>query len=270
MSIIISDLSYHYPNRHFLFEHLSFSIAHQRKAAMVGDNGSGKSTLLKLMAGDLQPAGGTVLTSSQPYYIPQLTGLCHKSVAEVLNVKDKLTALNAILNGSISQPDYDRLADDWTIETRCQTAFDQWQIAHIPLDAPMDSLSGGEKTKVFLAGIAIHTPEILLLDEPSNHLDEASRDLLYQYIRQSTATILVVSHDISLLNQLQTTYELSEHGIKLYGGNYAFYKEQKAIEINALCADIHAEEKALRAAGAKARKTAERKQKQETRGAKQQ
>jgi ATPase subunit of ABC transporter with duplicated ATPase domains len=270
MSIIISDLSFHYPNQYPLFERLNFSVAQPEKVSVTGDNGAGKSTLLRLMAGLLQPAKGSIITSSPPYYIPQHTGWLHQNVAEMMRVNDKLTALDAILKGSIAPADYDTLADDWQIEAKCQSALAYWQLSHLQLDTPADSLSGGEKTKVFLAGLLIHTPDIILLDEPSNHLDASSRKLLYQYMEQSKATIVVVSHDITLLDQLPVTYELSGKGMKRYGGNYAFYKEQKEIEINALSEDIHAEEKALRKAREKAREIAERQQKMETRGAKQQ
>jgi ATPase subunit of ABC transporter with duplicated ATPase domains len=270
MSIIISNLSFHYPNQHPLFGHLNFSAAQQEKVSIVGNNGVGKSTLLKLMAGLLSPVTGSITASSLPYYIPHHTGLLHQSVAEIMRVSDKLSALNAILKGSVSSADYDTLADDWEIESRCQAALACWQISHVKSDMPIDSLSGGEKTKVFLAGLTIHTPGIVLLDEPSNHLDETGRKLLYQYIEQSKATIVVVSHDITLLDQLPFTCELSEKGMKRYGGNYSFYKGQKEIEINALSEDIHAEEKTLRTAKEKAREIAERKQKMETRGAKRQ
>jgi ATPase subunit of ABC transporter with duplicated ATPase domains len=268
MSIIISDLSYRYPNQHYLFEHLNFSVNKQSKVSIVGDNGAGKSTLLKLMAGCLQPAGGSIRTSSKPCYLPQLTGSCNKSVAEILGVKEKLAALDAILNGSTSPSDYDTLADDWMIESTCRAALAHWRLPHIKPDTPMDSLSGGEKTRVFLAGLLIRTPGILLLDEPSNHLDETNRNLLYQYIRQSTATIVVVSHDITLLNQLQTTCELSGHGLRPYGGNYSFYKEQKEIEDNALSEDIRTGEKELRLAGKKALEIRQQQEKRTKQGAK--
>ncbi|MDR0798833.1 MAG: ATP-binding cassette domain-containing protein [Dysgonamonadaceae bacterium] len=270
MSIIISDLSYHYPNRDFLFEHLNFSLEKQEKVSLVGDNGAGKSTLLRLIAGHLPSAAGSIVHSSPPCYIPQHTGLLQQNVAEMLRVGDKLAALNAILKGSVSQADYDTLADDWDIEAKCRSALDFWHLSHLKLDTSADSLSGGEKTKTFLAGLLIHTPDIILLDEPSNHLDESGRTLLYRYIEQSKATIVVVSHDINLLSQMPVTYELSGKGMKRYGGNYDFYKEQKAVEINALSEDIHAGEKALRKAGEKAREIAERQQKMELRGAKQQ
>ncbi len=268
MSIIVSDLSYHYPNQHPLFSHLSFSVEKQDKVSIVGNNGIGKSTLLKLMAGDLTPAEGSVFSTYRPYYIPQHTGFLDKTVADVLHVGEKLAALHSIEKGSISQSDYDTLADGWEIESRCKSALSYWNLHHVSPDMPIDGLSGGEKTKVFLAGIFIHSPEIILLDEPSNHLDRTGRDLLYQYIRQSKATIVVVSHDMTVLDQLQTTYELSGQGIKLYGGNYSFYKEQKKIEINALGENIHEEEKALRLARKKAQEVKQRQEKRASQGEK--
>ncbi|NDV84045.1 ribosomal protection-like ABC-F family protein [Bacteroides sp. 51] len=268
MSIIISDLAYHYPNQDHLFAHISFSVEKQSKISIVGNNGVGKSTILKLLAGELSPSEGSITSSSQPYYIPQHTGLLHQTVAEVLQISDKLKAMEAIIQGSVSQADYDTLADDWTIESRYESALAYWQLSHIKPDTPIDDLSGGEKTKVFLSGLLIHTPEFILLDEPSNHLDAASRELLYQYIEQSTASIVVVSHDRVLLDQLDTTYELSEQGIKLYGGNYSFYIEQKEIEENALDDSIHAEEKALRLARKKAQEVRERQEKRLSKGQK--
>ncbi|MDR2449087.1 MAG: ATP-binding cassette domain-containing protein [Prevotellaceae bacterium] len=268
MSIIISDLSYRHPNRDFLFEHLNFAVAKQRKVAIVGDNGTGKTTLLKLMAGELQPTGGSVASASRPYYIPQHTGTLNKSVAEALNVSDKLAALNAIVGGSVSPLDYDTLADDWTITARCRKALAHWRLSHVALNTPADNLSGGEKTKLFLVGLLIHAPAIVLLDEPTNHLDETSRRLLYEYIRQSTATIVVVSHDVTLLNQLHVTCELSGRGIRAYGGNYAFYRAQKEIEDKALSDDIHAEEKALRLARIKAQEVKQQQEKRIAKGEK--
>ena len=268
MSIIIRDLSYRYPNQDFLFQHLNFAVAKQCKVSIAGDNGAGKSTLLKLIAGELQPTGGSIAFASRPYYIPQHTGMLNRSVAEVLNVNDRLAALNAIVGGSVSQSDYDALADDWTIEARCHEALAHWRLSHIALDTPADSLSGGEKTKMFLAGLFIHAPGIVLLDEPTNHLDETSRRLLYDYIRQSTSTMVVVSHDVTLLNQLQTTFELSGHGIRAYGGNYTFYRAQKEIEDRALIDSIHAEEKALRMARIKAQEVKQRQEKRLDKGGK--
>ncbi len=268
MSIVISDLSYHFPNQQPLFSHLNFSVETQGKISIVGGNGIGKSTLLRLIAGILAPNEGRIAFSSKPYYVPQHTGRLNKTVAEVLHINEKLAALHTIEKGSLSQADYDTLADDWEVESRSLAALSYWSLPHVQLDTPIDLLSGGEKTKVFLAGLQIHLPEIILLDEPTNHLDQTSRELLYKHIEQSKATIVVVSHDITLLNLLQPTYELSEHGIKLYGGSYSFYKEQKDIEVNALSENIHEQEKTLRLARQKAQEVKQRQEKRANQGEK--
>jgi ATPase subunit of ABC transporter with duplicated ATPase domains len=262
MNIIVSDLTYHYPNQQPLFEHLNFSAGPQEKVSIAGSNGAGKSTLLQLMAGMLKPSGGSVAADSEPYYIPQHTGASGKSVAELMRVSEKLAALDAIVKGSVRQPDYDTLADDWEIESRCRAALSYWQVPHITPGMAADNLSGGERTKVLLAGLLIHTPGIILMDEPTNHIDREGRELLYRYIHQSRATMVIVSHDIILLDRLPATCELSAHGIRQYGGNYSFYKEQKEIEAGALSDSIHEEEKALRLAK---RQAQEMRQRQERR-----
>ena len=133
----------------------------------------------------------------------------------------------------------------------------------------MSSLSGGEKTKVFLAGIQVHSPGVILLDEPTNHLDRGSREKLYDLICRGSATVLVVSHDRILLNLLSTMLELERKGIVLYGGNYDFYKEQKEIHLNALREQVEEKQKELRLAKKIAKDAAERQQKREVRGEKQ-
>ncbi len=130
----------------------------------------------------------------------------------------------------------------------------------------METLSGGQKTKVFLAGILIHQPKFILLDEPSNHLDAAGRQLLYEFIQNSKSTFIIISHDRKLLNLLSTIFELHKSGIKVYGGNFDFYKEQKKIETEALNQDVHSKEKALKKAKEKERETIERQQKLDSRG----
>jgi len=158
------------------------------------------------------------------------------------------------------------LNDDWTIEDRCKEALSYWQLDNLDLSQKMETLSGGQKTKVFLAGISIHKPKLVLLDEPSNHLDVSGRQLLYSFIKSTKSTLIVVSHDRKLLNLLDTICELSKHGVKVYGGNYDFYKEQKQIENNALSQDIQSKEKELRKAKEKERETLERQQKLDSRG----
>lgn len=261
MSIILSSVSFHYYNQQSLFEYMNLSVMSGRKVSVIGNNGTGKSTLLKLIAGELTVSSGSVQCISAPYYIPQQIGITGISVSQVLGVSDKIEALHAICNGSDEYELYDILADDWNIESRCRAALDTWGLFNIELTTPIDSLSGGEKTKLFLAGIAVHHPAIILLDEPTNHLDYTSRQRFYEFLHNSKATVIVVSHDVTLLNLLEDTYELSPKGLKLYGGNYDFYKIQKEIGEQALNQLIDTEETSLKLACKKAQEVNERQEK---------
>lgn len=261
MSIILSGVSYRYRNQQFLFDGLGLSVATGAKASLVGDNGTGKSTLLKLIAGELVPAAGSIVCSAQPYYIPQQVGLGGISVAGALGVAGKLAALRAICGGSTDPACYDALADDWEIESRCRAALDAWGLPHVGLDTSADRLSGGEKTRLLLAGIDVNSPTVILLDEPTNHLDTPGRRMLCDLVCDSRATMLVVSHDIALLDLLGTTCELTPRGLKAYGGNFGFYREQRAAEQAALERRLAAEEVALRLACKKAREVRERQEK---------
>ena len=265
--LIIQNLSYTHPNKDLLFGNINLTVNSGEKVALIGNNGSGKSTLLKIMAGLLQPLNGSVNINVKPYYIPQIFGQYNDlTIAEALGIDKKLTALHKILNGNVSEESYEILNDDWTIEDRCDEVLKHWKLNDLDLSQKMENLSGGQKTKVFLAGISIHKPELILLDEPSNHLDFESPELLYDFIRSTKSTLIVVSHDRKLLKILNKICELSKNGITVYGGNFDFYTEQKQIEKNALAQDIHSKEKALKKAREKERETIERQQKLDSRG----
>ena len=212
------------------------------------------------------PSSGNIRTESKPYYVPQQINIKEQTIAEALGVSEKLNALNAIYGGASEQIYYDTLNDDWEVENRCHQALGYWGLECIELDSSISLLSGGEKTKVLLAGLALHKPDIVLLDEPTNHLDLSARRKLYEYISSTKTLVVVVSHDISLLNLLDTTYELSSKGIKLYGGNYDFYREQKTIEDRALEQQIDAEQTALRVARKKAQEVRERQDRRASQG----
>lgn len=267
----LQQITYQHPNKELLFSHLNLTVNSYEKIALIGNNGVGKSTLLQLITGQIMPNAGQVQLETVPYYVPQIFGQYnHFTVAEALGINDKLTALLAILNGNANDEYFEKLDNDWTIEQRCLEALDHWQLHGIHLQQPMSSLSGGQKTKVFLAGINIHDPQLILLDEPSNHLDLSSRQLLYQFIRRTKSTLVVISHDRQLLNLLDSICELSPQGISIYGGNYDFYAEQKQLAKNALEQDINSKEKALRKAKEKEREALERQHKQDAKGKKKQ
>ncbi|OQP41084.1 ABC transporter ATP-binding protein [Niastella yeongjuensis] len=265
--LFLQNLSYIHPNKELLFEGIYLTVNSRDKIALIGNNGTGKSTLLKIIAGELPPHDGQLIPDTVPYYIPQLFGqFNHLTVAQALRIDCKLQALKEILAGHVTEHYLNLLNDDWTIEERCQEALQYWQLNDLDLSQPMSTLSGGQKTKVFLAGIHIHQPQLVLLDEPSNHLDTAGRALLYEFIATTSCALIVVSHDRKLLNGLSAIAELSKHGLTLYGGNYDFYAAQKAIANNALAQDIQSKEKALRKAKEKERETMERQQKLDARG----
>lgn len=266
MSIILSGVSYRYRNQQFLFEELDLSVPAGGKVAVVGDNGAGKSTLLKLIAGELAPAAGSIACSSRPYYVPQQLSAAGISAACVLGVADKLDALRAICGGTADPRCYDVLADDWDVEARCRAALDHWGLPHVGLTDPVDALSGGERTKLCLAGILVHKPAVVLLDEPTNHLDTSGRRRLYDFLRASRATIVAVSHDVALLDLLGTTCELTAKGLKVYGGNYDFYRERKQAEEDALAQQVDAERTALRMARKKAQEVRERQERRMRQG----
>jgi ATPase subunit of ABC transporter with duplicated ATPase domains len=269
--LTLQNITYIHPNKNLLFSDLDLIVNKHHKIALVGNNGTGKSTLLKILAGELQPSGGLVKADPKPYYVPQLFGQFNDhSIAQALGIDDKLNALREILEGQVTDKNMELLDDDWVIEERCQEALAHWGLGDFDLTQKMATLSGGQKTKVFLAGIDIHRPETVLLDEPSNHLDTDGRKLLYDYITTTSNTLVIVSHDRALLNLLDTVCELSKRSITTYGGNYDFYAEQKSIESNALNQDVKSKEKALRKAKETAKESIERQQKLDARGKKKQ
>lgn len=269
MCISVQQLSYIHADKEPLFQNINLTVNKGEQVSLVGNNGSGKSTLLRIIEGGLKPVSGEVVCSSQPYYVPQHFGQYDQlTVMQALQVESKIKALQAIIAGDASAGNFTVLDDDWNIEERCLAALSFWGLQHIRLDQPMCTLSGGEKTKVFLSGLQIHSPEIILMDEPTNHLDTGSRNKLYGFIESSRATMLIVSHDRTLLNLLPYTCELDRSTISLYGGNYEFYKEQKEQALAALQNQLSEKEKELRLAKKIAREALERKNKASSRGEK--
>ncbi|HCM32941.1 ABC-F family ATP-binding cassette domain-containing protein [Chryseobacterium sp.] len=265
--ILLQNISFGFPGGNLLFNHINFTIQSHTKSALVGSNGMGKSTLLKIIAHEIQPLSGNINIQGEIFYVPQMFGnFNHLTISECLKIDQKLNALDKITNGEVDEKYFEILNDDWDIEERCQNTLQYWGLQDFDLNQKLEGLSGGQKTKVFLAGIQINHPDIIILDEPTNHLDLEGRKLLYDLIEKISATVIIVSHDRSLLNLVDTIFELSNQGITAYGGNFDFYTEQKEVEEEALHNDINAKERALKKAKEKERETLERKQKLDARG----
>lgn len=265
--LTLQKITYTHPDKETLFSGIDF-IAHKgEKIAIVGNNGSGKSTLLKLIANRLTPASGTIATTAVLYYVPQVLGQYHdQTVADALHIASKFLALKEILDGNVTESNLETLGDNWDIDERCREALNTWNLEGVNPDTLMSALSGGQQTKVLLAGITLHQPDLVLLDEPTNHLDRSTRIRLYDWIKTTSTTIIVVSHDRELLNLMGRIAEISGGEISNYGGNYDFYLEQKQTENEALHNEIHNKELALKRVRTKERDTNERQQKLDARG----
>lgn len=258
-----------HPDGSLLFQDISFSVNERQKMALVGNNGAGKSTLLKMITGLQEPTSGQIFVEEKAHYVPQVLGQFEQmSVAQALGVDRKLKALEQILAGDATEQNFSTLGDDWNLEERCQQALQAWQLHDIDLWQPMQTLSGGQKTKVLFTAIIIHKPRFILLDEPSNHLDTSGRNVLYDFIQNTKSTLIVASHDRKLLNLLDSVCELSKFGAHIYGGNYDFYRQQKRIESNALDQNIENRQKQLKKAKKTEQKTFERQQKLDARAKK--
>lgn len=265
--LILQQISYVHPQGRLLFNGIDLVINQREKVALIGDNGVGKSTLLKIITGELPAASGTRSLNGRIYQVPQLYGQYnHLQVAEVLGIAHKLNALQSILAGKTDPVYFNQLEDDWLIEQKCQIALSSWGLMGIDLHRSMSTMSGGQKLRVLLAGIQLHEPEFVILDEPSNHLDDSGRQLLADFIQNTTAALLMVSHDRRLLNHISHIYELGAHGITSYGGNYTFYREQKSLEVEVAAANVAELEKEARKAKARWRMAIERKEKSDARG----
>lgn len=108
--LTIQNLSYIHPDKTLLFSDINLTVNPNEKIALIGNNGSGKTTLLKIIAEGLQPSDGIIKTDTKPYYIPQIFGQYdHLTVAEALQIDQKLNALHEILNGNVSEKNYDLL-----------------------------------------------------------------------------------------------------------------------------------------------------------------
>lgn len=195
------------------------------RTGLVGRNGSGKSTLLRLIAGDLAPTSGSLTTSGEVAYLPQrLTLDTDRRVADLLGIAEALDAVRAIAGGDVDPEHFDAVGDDWDIEARAQAALAGAGLDPTFLDRRIGELSGGEAVLVAIAGIRLRGASITLLDEPTNNLDRDARTKLAAMVRAWKGTLIVVSHDVALLELMDATAELYAHKLTVFGGPYSQWR----------------------------------------------
>lgn len=213
---------------------------------IVGRNGSGKSTLLKLISGELKPTQGSVTVEGTVGVLPQnLTGNRDAQVADLLGIAAKLDAIGAIEAGDLDAHLFDVIGDDWAVESRATqqlaaTGFD------VDLDRSVETLSGGEAMLLAIVGLKLAGNPITLLDEPTNNLDRTSRERLYQLLQGWAGTLIVVSHDVGLLRQVDQIAELRDGRVSSYGGNWDDYLAQVDSEQEAARRRLASAEQRLR------------------------
>lgn len=232
--IIIKNLSYDSPRGDRLFEDMSVSFPDKR-TGLIGKNGTGKTTLLRLIVGELQTAGGSIKCARDIAYMPQDYQLdLSRSISEVLGIDKKMKAIEKIKDGNEDERIVAQIGDDWDIENRAQAAMAKMKLEGMDLSRAVATLSGGERTKVLLASLLLRDAGFLIMDEPTNNLDAESKEAVHALIKTWGKGLLVVSHDRELLDLMDEIAELSSGIIKIYGGNYEMYAEQKRIEGEAL------------------------------------
>ncbi|MGW5521012.1 ABC-F family ATP-binding cassette domain-containing protein [Gordonia sp. NPDC003950] len=244
-SLSLSDLTFTWPDGTVVFDGISLTIP-AGSVSLVGANGAGKTTLLHLVAGTLQPTRGSVSVRGDVGLVPQHPDADPAAtIADVLGITAKRSALSRIENGSSDPLDFEIIGDDWDIEERAAAELASLGLV-ADLDRTVGTLSGGESTMLAIASTLLRRPSILLLDEPTNNLDRNSRTRLFESIERFPGAVLVVSHDLELLERVQHTLELYHGDLRLFGGGYSAYREIIDAEQQAASAAVANAENDLR------------------------
>lgn len=254
--LALEDVSCVLPDGTPLFAHLTETFDDQRRTGLVGRNGSGKTVLARVLAGLQQPSSGRCVRAGSVHYLAQQISAPAPgaTVADLARMQALLAALQRIEAGSTDPADFDTVGERWHVRLQLQHALEQHGLAHLRADTPASRLSGGEAMRVALIGALLSEADFLILDEPSNHLDQRSRQALIEQLTHWPRGLLVISHDRQLLDTLDRIVELSPLGLRSYGGNHTFYAQAKAheqrnavAELDRARLDRRREEQALRA-----------------------
>lgn len=246
MLLQCSDLSYSVGAQPIL-SHISLQLMPRERIGLVGVNGAGKSTLLKLIAGELVANSGTIFRRKETRisYLAQQSGLNHSQLTidqtmraafhDVTAIEQRIRELEGKLHEEQALEQYGhlteqfRLAGGYEIEAKMRVILHGMGFGEFALDTAVQTLSGGQKTRLALARILLEQPDVLLLDEPTNYLDLETTTWLENYLRNYDGAILVVSHDRYFLDALTTvTIEIERGTAQRYSGNYSKFIELKA------------------------------------------
>jgi ATP-binding cassette subfamily F protein 3 len=219
-----------------LFQDVSFVINPRDRIALVGKNGAGKSTMLKILAGQQQPTSGTVSVPREVTigYLPQVMVLsdertvlqeAERAFEHIFDMQAELEQLNNQLaeRTDYDSPDYHKLIDRFTHQnerflmmggTNYHAEMERTLVglgfSRDDFQRPTSEFSGGWRMRIELAKLLLRRPDVLLLDEPTNHLDIESIQWLENFLRQSSGSVVLVSHDRAFINNVTNrTIEIS-------------------------------------------------------------
>ncbi|HPQ96712.1 MAG TPA: ATP-binding cassette domain-containing protein, partial [Thiolinea sp.] len=210
-----SDLTQQF-DQHTLFTGLSATLT-SGLTGLVGRNGQGKSVLLNLLAQILPPTAGTVHWSIPFHHVGQLQRLQGVRIVDALGVGELHDSMERIQAGMGSEADFLRLEGCWHLPQQWESLLQEAGLM-FPLTAPVAHLSGGEQTRLALCRAFLLPDHYLLLDEPGNHLDADGRQWLQTRLAAHPAGALLVTHERTLLLQVERILALDQQGLHDYGG----------------------------------------------------
>ncbi|PZP54239.1 MAG: glycosyl transferase family 1 [Agrobacterium fabrum] len=236
-----------------LYIEASAALNRGEKIGLVGPNGAGKTTLFRMITGEDQPDEGQVVVEkgmTVGYFDQDVGEMSGRSaVAEVMEGAGPVSEVAAELRqleAAMSDPDrmdemdtiierygevqarYEEL-DGYALEGRAREVLDGLSFSQEMMDGDVSKLSGGWKMRVALARILLMRPDVMLLDEPSNHLDLESLIWLEDFLKNYDGALLMTSHDREFMNRIVTKIiEIDAGNLTTYSGDYGFYEQQRA------------------------------------------
>ena len=230
----------------------SFHIEEREKAALIGNNGAGKTTLLRIIMNEISADSGQVVLMKDKKigYLAQYQDVSgHRTVYEellttkqyIIDMEDRMRAIEVQMkNASGEELDrlmntYTRLTHEFELEngyaykSELMGVLKGLGFTDEDFAKQVETLSGGQKTRVALGKLLISKPDILLLDEPTNHHDMESISWLETYLLNYPGAVFIVSHDRYFLDKVVTkVIEIDAAQVRMYSGNYSAYAEKKA------------------------------------------
>src|SRR5277367_340379 len=236
-----------------LFIEASAALQKGEKIGLVGPNGAGKTTLFRMITGEEQPDEGQVAVDrgvTIGYFSQDVGEMAGRSaVSEVMDgagpvsvVATELKELEAAMADPARADDMDDIIarygevqarfeefDGYALDGRAREALSGLGFSQEMMDGEVGALSGGWKMRVALARILLMRPDVMLLDEPSNHLDLESLIWLEQFLKDYDGALLMTSHDREFMNRIvNKIVEIDGGSLTTYSGDYEFYEQQRA------------------------------------------